>query len=95
MPLFLIERNFAEKLQVTSGGAAAINATNDQQDAHWLIFFLSVDKKKSFCLYEAASAEAILKAAEMAGIPADVIIEIGEEILPSGVVRGLRVDRFR
>lgn len=94
MPLFLIERNFAEKLQVTPEGAAAINAINDQENVRWLISFLSADQKKTFCLYEASSAEAIRRAAEQAGIPADVIIEIGEEIIPSGATQALQVERF-
>jgi hypothetical protein len=94
MPLFLIERNFADRLMVTPEGAAAINELNDQENVRWLISFLSVDKKKTFCLYEAASAEAILKAAERAGMPADTIIEVAEEIIPSGVTQALRVDRY-
>jgi hypothetical protein len=94
MPIYLIERNFAEKLQVTPEGAAAINEINDQESVRWLISFLSVDRKKTFCLYEASSTEAILKAAERAGIPADVIIEVNMEIAPNGAMHGLQVDRF-
>jgi peptidyl-tRNA hydrolase len=94
MPIFLIERNFAEKLQVTPEGAAEINEINDQESVRWLISFLSVDKKKTFCLYEASSAEAIRRAAERAGIPADVIIEVGEEIVPSGNMQALSMERF-
>ena len=94
MPLFLIERNFAERLQVTPDGAAEINEINDQENVRWLISFLSIDKKKTFCLYEAASVEAIRNAADRAGIPVDEIIEVGEEILPNGVTRTLQVDRF-
>jgi hypothetical protein len=44
----------------------------------WLISFLSADKKKTYCLYEAPNAEAIREAARKAGIPADVIIEVSE-----------------
>lgn len=94
MPVFLIERRFAEKLRITPEGAAAINEINDQESVRWLISFLSVDKKMTFCLYEAPSAEAIRQAAERAGIPADTIIEVSEEILPSGATHGLIVDRF-
>jgi hypothetical protein len=94
MPIFLIERNFAERLKVTSGGAAEINEINNQEKVRWLISFLSVDKKKTFCLYEASSAEAILKAAERSGIPADAIIEVAQEIIPSGITQALQVDRF-
>ena len=95
MALFLIERNFAEKLQVTPELAATINEINDQENIRWLISFLSIDKKRTFCLYEASSVEAIRKAAERAGIPADMIIEVGEEILPNGVTHALRVDQFQ
>lgn len=95
MPIFMIERNFAEKLEVTPEGAAVINEINDEEDVRWLISFLSVDKKKTFCLYEAPSAEAILEAARRAGIPADVIVEVSEEIVPSGAMNSLQVERFR
>ena len=94
MPVFMIERNFAEKLEVTPEGAAAINEINDEESVRWLISFLSVDKKKTFCLYEASSAEAIREAARRAGIPADTIIEVGEEIVPSGQPDPLRKERF-
>ncbi len=94
MPIFIIERNFAEKLQVTPEGAAEINEINDQESVRWLISFLSVDKKKTFCLYEASSAEAIRRAAERAGIPADVIIEVDQEIVPSGSTHALSLERF-
>jgi hypothetical protein len=94
MPLFLIERNFAEKLRVTPEGAAEINEINDQENVRWLISFLSVDKKKTFCLYEATNAEAIRRAAQRAGITADAIIEVDEEIIPSGTTHGVKVDRF-
>ncbi len=94
MPIFMIERNFAEKLEVTPEGAAVINQINDEESVRWLISFLSVDKKKTFCLYEAISAEAIREAAQRAGIPADVIVEVGEEIVASGAMNRLRVDRY-
>ena len=42
----------------------------------------SADKRKTYCLYEAPSAEAIRRAAERAGLPADVITEV-EEISPA------------
>ena len=94
MPLFMIERNFAEMLIVTPEGAAEINEINDQESVRWLISFLSIDKKKTFCLYEATSSDAILKAAERAGIPADLIIEVNQEILPNGITQQLQRSRF-
>ena len=78
MPVFLVERNFAEQLQVTPEGAASINKVNAEIGVQWLISFLSVDKKKTYCLYEAANPEAIMDAARRLGIPADVIVAVEE-----------------
>jgi Nickel responsive protein SCO4226-like len=78
MPLFLIERNFAEKLEVTREGAEGVKRINDDLGVHWLFSFLSADKKKTYCLYEADSAEAIREAARRADLPADVIVEVSE-----------------
>lgn len=94
MPIFMIERNFAEQLEVTPEAAFVINEINDEESVRWLISFLSVDKKKTFCLYEASSAEAIREAAQRAGIPADVIVEVSQEIVPSGATNSLRLDRY-
>ena len=82
MPVFLVERNFAEQLQVTPEGAASINKVNAEIGVQWLISFLSVDKKKTYCLYEAPSAEAIREAARRLNIPADKIVELGGELRP-------------
>ena len=78
MPVFLVERNFAEQLQVTPEGAASINKVNAEIGVQWLISFLSVDKKKTYCLYEAPNVEAIREAARRANVPADVIVEVTE-----------------
>ena len=94
MPIYLIERNFAEQLEVTPEDAAEVNQINDEESVRWLISFLSVDKKKTFCLYEASSAEAIREAARRSGIPADAIIEIGDEIFPSGATHPFNQKRY-
>ena len=94
MPVFIIERKFAEKLVEDPEGAAIINQINDDENVRWLISFLSVDKKKTFCLYEAPSAAAILEAAKRAGIPADQIVEVSDEILPTGKIQPFSNHRF-
>ena len=83
MPKFLIERNFAEELEVTKDGVDRIQRINDEAGVKWLFSFLSADKKKTYCLYEAPSADAIRQAAKRANIPADVIIEISRELSPT------------
>ena len=83
MPRFLIERNFADELEVTKDGVDRIQRINDEAGVKWLFSFLSADKKKTYCLYEAPSADAIRQAAKRANIPADVIIEISRELSPT------------
>jgi hypothetical protein len=79
MPLFLIERNFAEKLDLNADGVVAVSKINGEVGVNWLFSFLSADKRKSYCLYEAKDPEAIREAARRANLPADVIIEVSQE----------------
>ncbi len=78
MPLFLIERNFAEEVALTDDDAARIKQVNDEIGVQWLYSFLSADKRKTYCLYEAPNAEAILAAAKRLDVPADVIIPVDQ-----------------
>jgi hypothetical protein len=78
MPLFLIERNYAEQLELTVDGVSAVSKINGEIGVNWLFSFLSADKRKSYCLYEAKNADAILAAARRANLPADVIIEVSQ-----------------
>jgi hypothetical protein len=78
VPLFLIERQFAEELKLDAAGAAALKEINDGNGVNWLFSFLSADRRKTYCLYEAPSAEAIREAARLAGLPADVVVEVSE-----------------
>lgn len=93
MPVFLIERNFAEQLEGVEEVAPAINQVNADVGVQWLISFLSADKKKTYCLYEASSAEAIREAAKRAGLPADAIVEVSE-IQSTGVTGAVKLERF-
>lgn len=79
MPLYMIERSFAEQIDFTLEGITAVDAVNNEVGVNWLFSFLSVDKRKTYCLYEAKSVEAIREAARRANIPADVIIEVTEQ----------------
>jgi hypothetical protein len=78
MPLFLIEREFAETVQLDASGVAAIQAVNEDAGVNWLFSFLSADRKKTYCLYEAPSADAIRQAARLNALPADVVIEVSQ-----------------
>ncbi len=77
MPRFIIERNFAEKLDLSPERDAQIRQVNDEAGIQWIFSFLSADKKRTYCLYEAPSAEALLEAAKRLNIPTDEITEVG------------------
>ena len=76
MALFVIERNFAEQIDMGTADELGIKAVNDDVGIRWVYSFLSADKKKTYCLYEAANIEALLEAAARLGIPADVIVPV-------------------
>ena len=78
MPLYIIERNFAEKIDVNAEGILEITKINGEVGVNWLFSFLSADKRKSYCLYEAKDPEAIREAARRANVPADVIVEVSQ-----------------
>lgn len=78
MPRFLIERNFAKSLEVTKEDVDQVRQINDEEGIKWLFSFLSPDKRKTYCLYDAPNADAIRTAARRANIPADVVIEVSE-----------------
>ena len=78
MPRFIIERNFAQKLEITKEANDQVEQINDEENVKWIFSFLSADKKKTYCLYEAPDAESIRRAAERANLPADAVIEVDE-----------------
>jgi hypothetical protein len=78
MPLYVIERNFAEQIELDAEADVGIKAVNDDVGVRWVYSFLSADKKKTYCLYEAPNPEAIREAARRNGVPADVIIEVDQ-----------------
>jgi hypothetical protein len=88
MPLFIIERNFAEQLELENDGVVAITRINGEVGVNWLFSFLSADKRKTYCLYEAKDPEAIREAARRANVPADVIVEVSQAY--GAAIGGLR-----
>jgi Protein of unknown function (DUF4242) len=77
MPLYMIERSFAEQLQLTTDDVTLIEEVNADEGVHWLFSFLSADRRRTYCLYEAPSADAIVAAAQRANLPSDAVVEVG------------------
>ena len=86
MPYYIIERNYAEEVVTPVEAAPDINLINDEEEVRWLYSFLSIDRRKSYCLYEAPSIEAIRAAAVRAGLPADVVTEVTGRVMPSRIL---------
>lgn len=84
VPIFIVERRFADDLEASVEVADRINRINQEEGVRWLYSFLSADKRKTYCLYEAPFADLIRRAAARAGLPADAVIELGDRLLPDG-----------
>jgi ferredoxin-NADP reductase len=80
----MVERRFADDLESSAEESDRVNRINSEESVRWLYSFLSADKRKTYCLYEAPFADAIRRAAERAGLPADVIVELHGTVLPDG-----------
>jgi len=78
VPLYVIERTFAEQLELTSDDVRLIEDVNADEGVDWLFTFLTADKRRSYCLYEAPSPDAIMEAARKANVPVDRIVEVSK-----------------
>jgi hypothetical protein len=85
VPLYVIERSFADQLELTSDDVRLIEDVNADEGVHWLFSFLSADRRRSYCLYEAPSPEPLVAAARRANLPADVVTEV-ERVDPAALV---------
>lgn len=78
MPLFVVERRFASELDLDPSELQAIDDFNSPNDIRWLTSFLSADRKKTYCLYEAPDADALRRQADTLDLPLDAVIEVSE-----------------
>jgi len=81
MPRYLVERTFADGLQIPADeqGAKACLAvvdTNATEGVTWVHSYVTTDKRTTFCVYDGPSPEAIRGAAERNGLPVDRITEV-------------------
>ena len=80
MPLYVIERNFAEQLDLTDDAVELIDEIGAEEGVHWVFSFLTADRRRTYCLYEAPSPDAIFAAARRANVPADSVIEVSPAV---------------
>lgn len=81
MPRYLVERTFPEGLNipVNSEGAAAclqVVDRNADEGVTWVHSYVSDDKRKTFCIYDAPNPEAIRKTAGRNSLPVDSISQV-------------------
>jgi uncharacterized protein DUF4242 len=81
MPRYIVERTFANGLNIpiTAEGAEvclAVVGTNAEQGVTWIHSYVTNDKTKTFCVYDAPNPEAIRKTAERNSLPVDQISEV-------------------
>src|SRR5437763_8987788 len=76
MPLYVIERTFAQDLEVSGEDVRLIDEVNADEGVRWVFSFLSADRRQTYCLYEAPSPEAIIAAARRSNLPADAVVEV-------------------
>ena len=82
MPRYLVERTFRGDLGITpddDGARACLSVIQNNSDAGvtWLHSYVTEDRRKTFCIYDGPSPEAIRQSAARNGLPIDSIVPIG------------------
>jgi hypothetical protein len=81
MPRYVVEREFPGGLQIPvdeSGAKAclAVVESNAVDQVVWLHSYVSADKKRTFCVYDGPSPEAIRRTATRNKLPVERITEV-------------------
>ncbi len=81
MHRYVVERTFPNGLNIPINNVGkdictGVVSNNAQDQVTWVQSYVSEDKKKTFCIYDAPSADAIRKAAKQNKLPVDKIIEV-------------------
>ena len=81
MPRYMVQRTFPDGLQipVTSDGARLCHSVverNADEGVTWVHSYVSEDKSKTFCVYDAPSPEAIRRTALRNELPVDRITQV-------------------
>ena len=81
MPRYVVERDFPAEFRVPMDERGAMTClaftdVNRVEDVFWLHSYVSTDKKKTFCICEAPSPEAIRRAANRNKLPLTRITEV-------------------
>lgn len=81
MPRYIVERTFPNRLEIpiANNGAeicATVRRRNTELGVAWVHSYVSNDKQKTFCVYDAPTPEAIRATAAANNLPVDRITEV-------------------
>jgi len=81
MPRYIVEREFPDGLRIPvdengSRACLAVVESNLADQVTWVHSYVSTDKKKAFCVYDAPSPEAIRRTAGRSKLPVEHITEV-------------------
>lgn len=81
MPRYVVERIFPEGLDISAGTervqvCEGVVAKNADDGVTWIHSYVSEDRRKTFCVYDAETPEAIRKTAARNGLPVDQITQV-------------------
>jgi hypothetical protein len=81
MPRYLVERTFPDGLAIPMSDAGAkacqgVIATNAEDGVTWIHSYVTPDRQKTFCVYDAPTPEAVRRVADRNKLPVDRITEV-------------------
>ena len=81
MPRYLVERTFPDGLRLSTNDKGAeicqfIVSMNDEDDVTWIHSYVSSDRQRTFCIYDAPTPEAIRRTAKRNNLPVDRITKV-------------------
>jgi hypothetical protein len=81
MPRYIVERTFPEGLGIRATGYGArvcleVVDANAEAGVTWVHSYVTEDRRKTFCIYDGPSPEAIRLAAARNGLPVDAITPV-------------------
>jgi hypothetical protein len=81
MPRYVIDRSFPDGLEIpiTRDGAEACQEViehNLEDDVSWVHSYVSTDKKRSWCIYDGPTPDAVRRAAQRNRLPITAITEV-------------------
>jgi Protein of unknown function (DUF4242) len=81
MPRYMVQRTFPEGLDIPIADRGAeicadVVERNAEDGVTWVHSYVSVDKRATFCVYDAPTPEAIRKTASRNKLPVDQITQV-------------------